>query len=63
MSFFFYEEEQKNLKDTIDFSEKKLRSCKKIGFGDWDDGYKLTKLEDAAIEYSKEKKYGVLKKK
>ena len=61
--FSFMKKEQKNLKDTIDFSEKKLSGLvKKSVLVTGDDGYKLTKPEDAAIEYSKEKKYGVLKK-
>lgn len=61
--FSFMKKEQRNLKDTIDFSEKKLSALvKKSVLVTGDDGYKLMKPEDAAIEYSKEKKYGVLKK-
>lgn len=61
--FSFMNKSQGNLKDTIGYSETKLKSLvKKSVLVTGSDSYKLTKPEDATIVYSKEKKYGVLKK-
>lgn len=61
--FSFANKVQGDLKDTVSCSEKKLeRLAKKSVLVTGSDSYKLIKPEDATIVYSKEKKYGVLKK-